>query len=45
MIDNKPAKVNLKGVLVEEKDGPQLIIGVTYPDAGFFHVQKSRGDV
>jgi diguanylate cyclase (GGDEF)-like protein len=44
MIDGKPAKVYLKGALVEEKDGPQLIIGVTYPEVGVSGGQKSRGD-
>lgn len=44
MINNTPTKVYMKGVLVEEKNGPQLIIGVTYPEAGASDGQKSGGE-
>ena len=35
MMDSKPVWVCLKAALVEEKDGPQLIIGVTNIDSRF----------
>ena len=37
-------KVYMKIALVEEKDGPRLIVGVTYPEAGISDEQKSGGD-
>lgn len=37
-------KVYMKIALVEEKDGPRLIVGVTYPEAGISDGQKSGGD-
>lgn len=44
MINNKPEEVYLKAALVKEKDGPQLIIGLTYPEERFFGGQNSGGD-
>ncbi|MEE3332987.1 MAG: GGDEF and EAL domain-containing protein [Ruminococcus sp.] len=41
VIKNKPINVCMKGALVEEKDGPQLIIGVTDVDK---QNRTNRGD-
>ncbi len=44
MINNKPARVVMKAALIEEKDGPQLIIGLSFPEKGFFGGLKIGGD-